>query len=45
MATSRLDNLGPDLSAYLDGELPAERAREIEWLLTESPEARHHSAR
>lgn len=31
---------GPDLSAYLDGELDARRAAEIERLLAESPEAR-----
>ena len=40
MAADRRDNLGPDLSAYLDGELPEERAREIERLLAEQPEYR-----
>lgn len=40
MATSQPDNLGQDLSAYLDGELSAERAREIERLLAERPELR-----
>jgi hypothetical protein len=40
LATSRPDNLGQDLSAYLDGELSEERAREIERLLAERPELR-----
>ncbi|MBN2446391.1 MAG: hypothetical protein JXO22_06690, partial [Phycisphaerae bacterium] len=35
-----LDKLGPDLSAYLDGELSPERAAEIEQLLADSPAAR-----
>ena len=34
------ENLGADLSAYIDGELSPERTREIECLLAESPEAR-----
>ncbi len=34
------DKLGPDLSAYLDGQLSPQRAAEIEALLAESPEAR-----
>ena len=34
------EQLGEDLSAYLDGELAAERAQEVERLLSESAEAR-----
>lgn len=33
------DNLGPELSAYLDGELPAARAAEVERWLHAHPEA------
>ncbi|MEW6249762.1 MAG: hypothetical protein AB1716_03885 [Planctomycetota bacterium] len=38
--TGRPDNLEADLSVWLDGELPPERAREVEALLAASPEAR-----
>jgi anti-sigma factor RsiW len=34
------DNLGEDLSAYIDGELSPERTQEIERLLVERPEVR-----
>lgn len=35
-----VEKLGPDLSAYLDGELTPQRRAEIEQLLESSPEAR-----
>lgn len=40
MASADKDKLGADLSAYLDGELNEERARQIEKLLSESEDAR-----
>lgn len=40
MADLERDNLLADLSAYLDGELGAARAAEVERLLAESPDAR-----
>ena len=40
MASAEKDNLGADLSAYLDGEFNNERAREIEKTLAESADAR-----
>ena len=40
MAAGKRDKLGEDLSAYLDGELPPERARAIEKQLAESAECR-----
>ena len=40
MTDERRDNLGPDLSAYLDGELPEQRARDIEHLLAQQPALR-----
>lgn len=41
MASADKDNLNADLSAYLDGELTPQRAREVERHLAESAEARH----
>ncbi|MFQ5804989.1 MAG: hypothetical protein ACE5I3_00915 [Phycisphaerae bacterium] len=40
MASADKERLGADLSAYLDGELSPERAREVERLLAESEQAR-----
>lgn len=40
MASAEKDQLGADLSAYLDGELSPERTREIEQFLAESEDAR-----
>ncbi len=40
LGASEREKLEADLSAYLDGELSEERAREIEQLLTESEDAR-----
>lgn len=40
MASADREQLGADLSAYLDGELSPERARQVERLLEESEDAR-----
>ncbi len=40
MTEREREQLGDDLSAYLDGELAVERAQEVERLLSESAEAR-----
>lgn len=45
MAPADQEQLGSDLSAYLDGELSPQRARQIERLLEESEDARRLLAR
>ncbi|MCG3125870.1 MAG: hypothetical protein CHACPFDD_00697 [Phycisphaerae bacterium] len=40
MSSFDRDDLGADLSAYIDGELPAARMREVERLLEQSPSDR-----